>query len=303
MSDAIPYFSEQDIASVLGYPALIDLMAGTLRDFSSGLSIQPVRQMLEVEAQQRYLGVMPAVLPATMGAKLVCFYPKNAGTQQPTHLATIALFDPDSGQPLAFMDGRLVTEMRTAATSAAVTRVAANPDSQSLALIGSGVQAKAHLIALRTLYDLDDVRVWSPTKAHADRFADDHNVTSTTIERAVGGADIVVCATNSRVPLLQGSWLKPGTHVNSVGSPRPDWRELDDDVMSNRLLVDSKQATLKESGDVILSGASIYAEAGEVLSGQKKIEHDETTVFKSVGIAVEDLATARLVFNLLTGGV
>jgi thiomorpholine-carboxylate dehydrogenase len=300
MSNTIPYYSEQDIAGALAYSPLIELMARTLSDFSNGHAIQPVRQMLEVEPQQRYLGIMPAVLPESMGAKLVCFYPGNAGTEFHTHLASIALFDPVNGQPLAFMDGRLITEMRTAATSAAVTRVAANPNSKSLALIGSGVQAKAHLLALQTLYDLQDVRVWSPTKEHASAFAAAHKVTATTtIEAAVANADIVVCATNSKEPLLQGAWLKPGAHVNSVGSPRPDWRELDDAVMRNQLIVDSRDAAQKESGDVILSNAAIYAEAGEVLSAQKAIDRTDTTVFKSVGIAVEDLATARLVFELL----
>lgn len=195
------------------------------------------------------------------------------------------------------MDGRLITEMRTAATSAAVSRVLANPDSEILALIGSGVQAAAHLQALSVLYDFDEVRVWSRTEANAKAFAEAHKATAMSAKDAVDGADIVVVATNSREPILQGAWLMAGAHVNSVGSPRPDWRELDDAVMANALIVDSREAALTEAGDVILSEAEILAEAGQVFSGEVPIDSKQTTVFKSVGLAVEDLVTARWAYD------
>lgn len=289
---------ERQVAEVLTYSDLIPLMANVLIEFSSGAAIQPVRQMLQVEEHQRYLGVMPAVMSSAMGAKLVCFYPKDAGTAFPTHLASILLFDPQNGQPLAVLDGRLITEMRTAAVSSAVARRLAASDSRAIAFIGSGVQAEAHLEALRTCFPLDDIRVWSRTRVNADKFAERFAAQSfDSVEDAVHGADIIVCATNSREAVLKGEWLKPGAHVISVGSPRPDWRELDDAVMSNVVVVDSREAAMKEAGDVILSGATIHGEAGQVLSGDLPVPPGSITVFKSVGIAVEDLAAARHVYE------
>jgi thiomorpholine-carboxylate dehydrogenase len=272
-------------------------MEKALTDFSTGRVIQPVRNMLIIEEARRFLGVMPAVTEAGMGAKLVCFFPKNAGSNLLTHLAMIMLFRTDTGEPLAFMDGRLITEMRTAAVSAAVTKHLALPDSRILALLGSGVQARAHLQALRHVYPFNEVRVWSRTPGHAKNFAEREGAIAMEAESAVRGADVIVTATNSLEPLLKGAWLKEGAHVNAIGSPRPTWRELDDAAMYNTLIVDSREAVLKGSGDVILSRAPIFAEAGEVFAGTKRPSRRATTVFKSVGIAVEDIAAARLVYD------
>ena len=250
---------------------------------------------------------MPAVADQAMGLKLVSFYLGNAGTHVPTHLAMILLFRPDTGEPLAVMDGRLITEMRTAAVSATVTNHLASSQTHVLALLGSGVQASAHLEALSRVRGFDEVRVWSQTPEHAKRFAEKHGARAAPdAESAVRDADVIVTATNAREPILRGAWLKPGAHVNAVGSPRPTWRELDNDVMtSGILLVDSREAVLKESGDVILSNAPIYAEVGEIFAGIKpKPPSGSTTVFKSVGIAVEDIAAAKLVYEAtaLNGG-
>jgi thiomorpholine-carboxylate dehydrogenase len=253
--------------------------------------------MLTVEEGKRYLGIMPAVASEAMGAKLVSFYPGNEGTGTATHHAMILLFRLDTGEPLAVVEGRRITEMRTAAVSAAVTRYLAAPDAHILALVGSGVQAQAHLQALSRVRRFDEIRVWSRTAAHADGFAEKHNAKAMSIADAVRGADVVVTATNSLQPIIEGNWLKPGAHVNAVGSPRPNWRELDDRVMANILIVDSRDAVLKESGDVILSGAEIYAEAGEIFAGTKAAPLSETTVFKSVGLAIEDIVTAKMVFD------
>lgn len=292
--------SEADVAKVLNYEQLIPAMEGALSDFSAGRVIQPVRNMLTIEEGKRFLGIMPAVAEIGMGAKLVCFFPKNAGTEMPTHLGMIMLFDPETGRPLAFLDGRLITEMRTAAVSAAVTRHLAHRNSRVLALLGSGVQAQAHLDALRHVCQFDEVRVWSRTRDHAQRFAALHGAKAMDLEPAVRGADVVVTVTNSVEPFLKGEWLKPGAHVNAIGSPRPTWRELDDIAMHNTLVVDSREAVLKEAGDVILSKAPIFAEAGEVFAGTKLADRSVTTVFKSVGIAVEDIVTARLVYDTVT---
>jgi len=294
--------SEQEIAAVLTYERLIPVMEQALATFSAGGVLQPVRTMITVEEGQRFLGVMPAVTADAMGAKLVCFYPKNAAAGLPTHLAAIVLFEPASGAPLAFLDGRLITEMRTAAVSAAVTRHLASPAARVLALLGSGVQAAAHLEALRQVCRLEEVRVWSPTPLHAERFAARHGARRMELEAAVREADVIVVATSSREPVLKGAWLKTGAHVNAVGACFPTWRELDDEALrGSTLIVDSRAAALKESGDVILSGAPIFAEAGEVFAGTRRPPRGATTVFKSLGLAVEDLAAARLVYDTVAG--
>jgi thiomorpholine-carboxylate dehydrogenase len=187
-------------------------------------------------------------------------------------MATIFLVDPQTGTPLAIMDGRLITEMRTAAVSAVATRLLAGRDAKILAILGSGVQAHSHVEALRLVRQFEEIRVWSPTREHAEQFAKEIGATATSAEQAVRGTDVVVTATSSKTPVLAGSWLKPGCHVNAIGACRPDWRELDEEAMSNVVFVDSREGALKESGDVILSGAKIYAELGEALAGSPQDE-------------------------------
>jgi thiomorpholine-carboxylate dehydrogenase len=291
------YLDEEQVRALLKWDELIPAMEHALAEFSLGQVVQPVRNMLTVEEGKRYLGIMPAVAHEAMGAKLVSFYPGNEGKGTPTHHAMVLLFRPDTGEPLAVMDGRLITEMRTAAVSAAVTKCLAAPDAHVLALVGSGVQAHAHLQALSRVRHFDEIRVWSRTAAHAECFAEQHNAKAMPIAEVVRGADVIVTATNALQPIVQGNWLNPGAHVNAVGSPRPNWRELDDGAMANILVVDSRDAVLKESGDVILSGAEIYAEAGEIFAGTKVAPFSNTTVFKSVGLAIEDIAAAKLVYD------
>jgi len=290
----VRYLNEDDVRRLLRWDELIAAMEAALAAFSAGRVIQPVRNILTIEEGKRYVAAMPAITEETMGAKLVSFYPGNAGSGVHTHHAVIMLMRTDTGEPIAAMDGRLITEMRTAAVSAAVTKDVAPPDARVLALLGSGVQAHAHLQALARVRRFDEVRVWSRTAEHARRFAATHGATAMDAEDAVRGADVVVTATAALTPVLEGAWLKPGAHVNAVGAPRPTWRELDDDAMAHTLIVDSREAVLKESGDVILSKAEIFAEAGEIFAGRKRAPAG-TTVFKSVGIAAEDIAAARLV--------
>ncbi|HEY7652673.1 MAG TPA: ornithine cyclodeaminase family protein [Methylomirabilota bacterium] len=297
----VMYVDEARVRALLRWDALIGAMESALAAFSSGRVIQPVRSMITIEEDRRYLGIMPAVAEDVMGLKVVSFYPGNAGTVVPTHLAMIVLLRSDTGEPLAVMDGRLITEMRTAAVSAAVTRCLAPPAGSVLALLGSGVQAKAHLEALSSVCTFREIRVWSRTADHARRFAAEHGAAAMDAESAVRGADVIVTATNAREPILKGAWLKPGAHVNAIGSPRPTWRELDDEAMANVLLVDSREAVLKESGDVILSKASIHAEVGEIFAKRVRRPEGVTTIFKSVGLAVEDVAAARLVFEASGG--
>jgi alanine dehydrogenase len=217
----------------------------------------------------------------------------------PTHHATILLFKPQTGEPLATMDGRLITEVRTAAVSAVATERLAKPNASVLGIIGSGVQARSHLEALRLVRDFREVRVWSPNRSV--EFARERGVhAAASAEEAVQGADVVVTATTSQTPVLCGKWLSPGVHINAVGAPRPDWRELDDEVLCRaRVYVDSREAALKESGDVI-AGGKIFAEVGEVVAGTKpgRQSAEDVTLFKSLGLAVEDVATAELIYRM-----
>jgi thiomorpholine-carboxylate dehydrogenase len=293
------YLGEEQVRKYLRMEELVPTMEKALVDFSAGKVTQPLRSVIPVDPPGGFFGLMPA-LAEGLGVKIVTFYPPNARRGLPTHMATIFLADPQTGAPLAVMDGRLITEMRTAAVSAAATKVLAPQDARILAILGSGVQARSHVEALRLVRQLEEIRVWSPTKAHAERFAKEIGAKAMSAEEAVRGADVVVTATNSRTPVLRGEWLKPGCHVNAVGACRYDWRELDDQAMANVLFVDSREAAMKESGDVILSGAKIYAELGELFAGKVPPRANETTIFKSLGLAVEDIAAALLVYRSAT---
>jgi thiomorpholine-carboxylate dehydrogenase len=296
------FLNEDQVRKHLKMADLIPAMEKALIDFSAGKVTQPVRSVIKVDPPGGFLGLMPALTPHGLGLKAVTFYPSNAERGIPTHMATIFLVDPKTGTPLAIMDGRLITEMRTAAVSAAATKLLAPPDAKILAILGSGVQARSHVEALRLVRPFEEIRVWSPTREHAERFAKEIGANAMSAEEAVRGADVVVTATNSKTSVLKGSWLKPGCHVNAVGACRPDWRELDDEAMSNVVFVDSREGAMKESGDVILSGAKIYAEIGEALAGKVLPRVDETTIFKSLGMAVEDISAALLVYRSAKAG-
>ena len=293
------YLDEEQVRQHLRMEELIAAMEKALIDFSAGKVTQPVRSVITIDPPGGFFGMMPA-LAEGLGIKLVTFYPSNAKLGIPTHMATIFLVDPETGTPLAVMDGRLITEMRTAAVSAVATKLLASPDAKVLAILGSGVQAHSHAEALRLVRQFEEIRVWSPTSKHAERFEEEVGAKSMSAESAVRGADVIVTATSSQTAVLQGSWLKHGSHVNAVGACRPDWRELDDEAMTNLVFVDSRAGAMKESGDIILSGAKIYAELGEALAGKVPSRANETTIFKSLGMAVEDIAAAILVYRSVT---
>jgi thiomorpholine-carboxylate dehydrogenase len=298
-TDQLLYLNEEQVREHLPMTKLIPVMEKALMDFSAGRVTQPVRSVIPVDLAEAtgFFGLMPALTPDGLGLKAVTFYPSNAERGIPTHMATIFLVDPQTGTPLATMDGRLITEMRTAAVSAVATKLLASPEARILAVLGSGVQARSHVQALRLVRRFDQIRVWSPTFGHAKQFAEEIGGTPVSAEEAVRGADVIVTVTSSKTPVLKGEWLKQGCHVNAVGACRPDWRELDDDAMSNPVFVDSRDGATKESGDVILSGAKIYAELGEVLAGELPARANDTTIFKSLGMAVEDIAAATLVYR------
>ncbi|MEO3474470.1 ornithine cyclodeaminase family protein [Roseomonas sp. CAU 1739] len=298
------FFEEAQIRSVLTFEDLIPAMERALIALCAGRAAQPVREMLNVEPHGGYFGAMPAVGAGIgVGVKLVTFFPGNAAHGLPTHLAMILLFRPETGEPLAIMDGRLITEMRTAAVSACATRVLAAPDAQVLAILGTGLQAHAHIEALRLVRDFREVRIWGRTPARAQHLATELGaIPVASAEAAVRGAQVVVTATSASEPILRGAWLDPGSLVNAVGWRGPTGRELDDDAVLGAFVVaDSRAAVMKESGDLLLAGASVDAELGEVLASLVPVPTGGRRLFESVGIAVEDVAAAQLVYERLMG--
>lgn len=295
----VPYLDESRVRTLLRLEDLIPAMRDALAALSAGRVVQPVRSIVPVAAHGGFLGVMPAWAGTALGAKLVTFYPGNTGI--PTHHAIVVLFRPDTGEPLALMDGRLITELRTAAASAVATDLLARRDASVLALLGAGVQAGSHLAALGLVRRFREVRVWSPRRA--GEFAAKHGlIAAPSAEAAVRGADVIVTATSATTPVLFGDWVAPGAHVNAIGACRPDWRELDDRLVRRaRIWVDSEAAALAESGDVIAAGDRLTGELGALVAGAApgRGSADEITVFKSLGVAVEDVVSAELVWRRL----
>ena len=300
------YISQNEVRGVLTYEALIPAIRQALMDYSAGLVIQPPRTILRAGnaegANNGWFAVMPVIAGDVMGVKTVTFYPGNAGLGLPTHMAMIELLRRQTGEPLALMDGTLITEMRTAAVSAVVFSALAPLHFEiaptSFGILGSGVQAHAHIQALRLVWPaLNDIRIWSRTPANAERLAAETGARAVTVEEAAA-ADVVLTATSSPEPVLMGRWLAANALVLAVGATGNTLRELDDEAMRTSFVVaDSRSAVERESGDVRLSGVSVGAEIGEVLAGSVAIRRNGRIVFKSVGLAIEDLVAARLVWQ------
>jgi ornithine cyclodeaminase/alanine dehydrogenase-like protein (mu-crystallin family) len=308
--------SEEDVRIVLSMDDLIAAMRPALEQFSARAVEQPVRSVLEVGLQKAAFGIMPAFIkePPALGAKLVSVFASNAGAGLPTHLATILLFDPMTGELIAAMDGRFITEARTAAVSAVSTDLLAREDAAILAVIGSGVQARSHVDAITRVREIRAIRAWSPNDSHRAKFVremqprTDAKVTDCrSAQAAVDAADIVVLATSSKEPVVLGEWISAGTHICAVGACRPDQREMDTALVARgRLFVDSRSGALVEAGDVLLpmrEGAfddtHIAGELGEVSLGivPGRQSPAEITIFKSLGMAVEDVAAAHLAYE------
>jgi ornithine cyclodeaminase/alanine dehydrogenase-like protein (mu-crystallin family) len=292
--------TEPDVRALVTMPDLIAAMDTALTAFSASGVVQPVRTVLEVGEQKSFFALMPAYVPSTpaLGAKLVTLYESNTARGLPTHLATIILLDPETGALAAIMDGRYITEARTAAVSAVSVKKLAREDAAVLAILGSGVQARSHLEALSHVRKFREVRAWSPNRQRLELFQTETGVLAAdSPEAAVRGADVVVIAASSHTPILFDNWVAPGTHVVSVGATRPTQREMDPALVARaRLFVDSRAAALAESGDVIPFGAAhIVAELGEPAAARGSAH--EITIFKSLGLAVEDVASAHLVLT------
>ena len=301
LGDKLMVLNEDRVRAVLSYDDLIPAIRRALIDFSAGRVIQPLRTVMQVSAHSGWFAVMPAVYGNVMGAKMVTFYPKNIGLRKHTHLATIQLFRSNTGEPFAVMDGRLITEMRTAAVSAVTADLLAHPQASVLAILGSGVQARAHVAALSRVRSFQEIRVWSRSRDNAQRFATETGArVMTTAKEAVAGADVVLTVTSSPEPILFGKWLKKDALVCAVGAVTPDRRELDEEAMRGSVVVESREAAQREPGDILLSRAHVTAEIGELLAGAEFQKKNGPIVFKSVGIAVEDIAAAKLVYDKIS---
>lgn len=295
----LPYVTEGDVLVALDIVSLVDAIEGALIAFSAGAVAQPVRAAVPLAAPDSFMLTMPA-RHRIAGVKVVTLAPGNAAAGLPTHHALILAFDATTGAPLAVIEGEAITRFRTAAASAIATRHLCDRPPSRLALIGSGAQAESHHLTLSALFDIEEISVWSPDPHRRAAFAERHGcVAAPSVAAAVDCADVVVTATLAREPVLCGRWLRRGAHVNAVGAPRPDWRELDDEAMANTIIVDSREAAALESGDVRGSGCIIAAELGEVAAGEVAVDVGRTTIFKSLGLAVEDVAAADWILRRL----
>jgi ornithine cyclodeaminase len=301
--------SDADVHALLDPVACERAMAEVLTARARGAAFNPLRSVMAAPGAPGFMGLMPAHAPGSFALKSICVIPGNPARGLDAHQGTVTLFDGETGRPTAIMNASAVTEIRTAAVSAVATRALAREDARVLAVLGAGVQGRSHLRALRDVRDWDEVRVYSPTPAHVRALVADSPVDAIAVDSpraAVEGADVVVAATNARRPVLEHAWLAEGAHVNAVGASTPAAWELEvATVVASAYYCDARESVLNEAGEYRLAveeGAidgpeHIRAELGEVLAGMRpgRSGPTELTVFRSLGIAVEDLAAAQLV--------
>lgn len=303
--------TQREVPALLPMKECVDLMAKVLETTSRGDAVLPLRSMMWLPDRTGLLGLMPGYLgdPRVMGLKLVSVFPGNHGTPYDSHQGVVVLFEVEHGRLLAVIDATSITSIRTAAASGAATRLLAREDAGDLAILGSGVEARTHLEAMRTVRKLRKIRVWSRNPNNARAFAEREPGIEVheDARAAVEGADLICTTTASKEPVLRGEWIAPGAHINAVGACFPNARELDTDaVIRSRLYVDRRESTLNEAGDFLIpkkEGAiddgHIVGEVGDLLLGRVpgRRAPTEITLFKSLGIAVEDLAAAHHIYQ------
>ncbi|CAN5918642.1 ornithine cyclodeaminase family protein [soil metagenome] len=303
------------VEQVFTMPIAIDVMRDALLSLERGDALQPMRTAMTLPGDRDMFWIMPAVAgtPASLGLKALTAYPGNHGTAFDTHQGAVLLFG-EYGELLALVDATALTATRTAAVSAVATAALARPDATDLAILGSGSQAMAHVQAMTCVRPISRVRVWSRTSAHAERFA--HSVRERfgvavsahdSVQAAVDGAGIICTTTGAQHPILERRWVQAGTHINAVGSGSRAARELEGDILrSARVFVDRTDSALREAGDIVLAIAEglfaagdIAGDVGAVLAGRivGRARPEEITLFKSVGLAIEDVAAARATYD------
>jgi ornithine cyclodeaminase/alanine dehydrogenase-like protein (mu-crystallin family) len=308
--------NQTEVRQLLPMAECLDVMADALMTLARGEAILPLRPVLWLPEKVGALGMMPSYLGniQAMGLKVVSVFPGNHGTQYDSHMGAVLLFETQHGQLLAIIDASEITAIRTAGVSGVATRLLAHEDAHNLAILGSGVQARTHLAAMLQARNIRRIRIWSRNLEHAQHFAErearryEVNIQAAgTVEEAVDGAEIICTTTSAPEPILKGEWIAPGTHINAIGSSVPFTRELDTAaIVKARLFVDRRESTLNEAGDFLfpkkegaITDDHILGEIGDVLLGkiEGRLTHHEITVFKSLGLAVEDLAAANHVYK------
>ena len=308
--------SERDVQKLLNIEELIQALEQAHIQYSTGKAVMPVRLVVPLPQIHGRITSMPGYLrqDKALGMKVVTYFQNNPKQDLPAILATIMLFSAETGKLIAVIDGSFITAIRTACASAMATKGLANPSTPVAAILGAGVQARAHIQALCRVKKLQRIKIYSPLGISAERVRQelesevgvDIEVVSSA-EDTVRGADLVVTVTTAKEPVLELEWLKPGAHINAVGSHRPDLREIDGTTLArSKVVVDSREAVMAECGDILLAikensitENSIHAEIGEVLAGTKpgRTSADEITLYKSVGIAIQDVAAAHLIYH------
>lgn len=308
--------NQAEVRRLLPMDECMDVMTEALSALARGEAILPLRPVMRLPEKVGALGLMPSYLAniKAMGLKAISVFPGNHGTKYDSHQGAVLLFEATHGQLLSLMDATSITAIRTAAVSGVATRLLARVAAKSLAILGSGVQARTHLAAMIEARGVTSVRVWSRNADHARHFAEReskrHGIAGSsfaTVQETVTGADIICTTTAAPEPILKGEWIAPGTHINAVGSSVPFTRELDTAAVKGaRLYVDRRESTLNEAGDFLFAkqeGAiddnHIVGEIGEILLGtvEGRRTADEITLFKSLGLGIEDLAAANHVYR------
>ena len=308
--------NQNEVTQLLPMDESIEVISDALKMMAGGDVLLPLRSMLLLPNSQNLMGVMPSYLGdiQSVGVKVITIFPGNHGTGYDSHQGVVLLFDSQHGQLRAILDGTSITAIRTAAASGVATRLLSREDAGDLALIGAGTQARTHLQAMMSVRKIRRVRVYSLPLGSAHEFAQResqrHEIEIEVMDSAraaVEGADIICTVTTTKEPVLKGAWISPGAHINAVGAYTPVTRELDSEAVEKaRLYVDRKESTLNEAGEFIIPKGEgligddhIVAELGDVLLGKVPGRQSpiETTLFKSLGIAIEDLAAAHLVLQ------
>jgi ornithine cyclodeaminase len=302
------------VRQLLPMAACMDAMESALMALGKGEAQNPLRSFTWLPDKRGLLAAMSALTNDALGVKVISVFPGNINSEYESHMGAVMLFEATYGRPLALIDASEVTAIRTAAVSGVATRLLAREDAQDLAILGTGAQADVHLEAMLVARNIQRVRAWSRSEANRNKFAIrakehfglDIELTDTA-EAAVRGADIICTVTSAREPVLAGDWLSPGTHLNVVGASTANAREVDTAAMAkSRLFVDRRESTLNEAGDFlipkhegVIGDDHIVAELGELLLGQAagRDSAEEITLFKSLGLAVEDLASAQLIYQ------
>ena len=308
--------SENEVKDLLDLDELIAALEQAHVQFSAGRVVMPVRLVVPLPEIQGRISAMPAFMSEgqALGIKIISYFRDNPKQGLPPILATISLYSADTGKLLVLMDGVYITAIRTACASAVATKALARAETPVLGILGAGTQARTHIRAVSRVRSVERVLIWSPSKVNAiyvrEELEDELGLPiqpQESAEAVVRGADILTAVTDSAEPVLDAGWLKPGVHINAVGSHRPDAREMGSDTVKRAtVVVDSLDAVNTECGDILLAlkeGAitpdHVRGEIGEVLAGAKpgRTGADEITMYKSVGIAAQDVAAASLVYR------